>query len=170
MSLKERDLLGDVQTDPPRQQPGTTEIQRQAAPREDLREPRVGAGNHQIASERHVAAGADRDAANLGDGRLGQAVQRQRHVADVAHVRQAVRWRPVVRPLPQVSTSAELAAGTRDHHDPVVAALGDLAQGDLELGPELHRRRVLLRRPVQRDRDDTVVTGDLDGLHARRRY
>ena len=63
------------------------------------------------------------DAADLGDRRLGQAVQRQAHVADVAHgvaTGGAARSLGVGAPAAQVGARAERSAGAGEHDHPVV--------------------------------------------------
>ena len=72
----------------------------------------------EVAPERHVRAHPRGHTADLGDGGLGQAVQREDEIADVAH-----RGQPVGdRRLAQVGTRAEVATRAGEHQHPVVAA------------------------------------------------
>ena len=71
---EQRELLGPVHPDAPRQRPRAAEVDRQAAPGEDLREAGRVAGDDEVAQQGHVHAGAGGDAADLGDRRLRDAV------------------------------------------------------------------------------------------------
>ena len=65
--------------------PAAAKVQRQAALGKDLGEACGVGGNHQVANEGHVAASANGNAANLGNGGLRNAGKRHAHLGDVAH-------------------------------------------------------------------------------------
>ena len=70
-------------------------------------------------------------AAHLGDGRLGQPVQGERHVADVAHRRRAGARRSRAAASTrrrQVGARAERATGTGEDDDPVVGSCAPISR------------------------------------------
>jgi hypothetical protein len=157
-----------VQADQARQEPRAAEVEGEPPSSEDLGEAGLVGGDDEVAAEGHVGAGPRRDAADLGDRGLGQAVQGQGDVADAAHRRQRVPGSlPAVDPAAgEVGAGAEGAAGAGDDHDAVVTDR-DLTERSQELPPHQVVHRVLLLRAVQGDRDDAPVgPRDLDRLHA----
>ncbi len=91
---------------------------------------------------------------------MRQTVQRQCDIADMTHLRQLMPAGAIGRRHRQVGTGAELATGTREHHHAVVGAFDAISRNvSQQLVPHLVRGRVLLRRPVEHDRDDTRRDG-----------
>ena len=87
---QQRQLLGPVETDQAGKEPRPAEVDRQSPAGEDLGKPGVVGGHDQVASESHVAPGAGGHTVDLGDGRLGKAVEGQCHVSNLAHQRERV--------------------------------------------------------------------------------
>ncbi len=120
-----------------------------------------------------LAARARRDAADLGDHRLWQAVQREAHVADVAH------GVPLVRALPpavgpaaaQVGARAERPTGAREHDDAVVACPAmsrNVASSSSHIASLM---AFFFSGRFEGDGDDATFDPlDLDRLHAAGRY
>ena len=54
----------------------------------------------------------------------------------------------------EVGAGTELATGTGQDDDAILAVGGDVTEGFQQLGPHLGVGRVLLGRPVERDGDD----------------
>jgi hypothetical protein len=166
-----------VHPDEAGQEPRSAEVEAQATLGEDLGEAGVLGRHDQVTRQRHVEPGADGDTADLGDGRLRNAVQRQTHVGDVAHRRQLVTGGVAVGGLPEVGPRTEVAAGTGQHDRAVVGIAGDGPELDEQFVPHRRIGGILLLRPPQRDRDHPVGAVDGDrfeftgvGGHVGRRY
>ena len=164
---QEHELLGAVHADEPRQQPRAAEIDDEATLREDLAEARSVGRDDQVAAERKVATGAGRDAVHRRDRRLGQLVQPQRGPTHDSHPgqRRGGTATRVVRTVAEVRARAESVARAGDHEHAVFAILGHFVEERGEPEPHLARHRVLLGRPVQRARHDTVGALDEQGVH-----
>ena len=78
-----RELLGPLQPDDPGQKPRATEVDGEAPLHEDLGESRPVGGNHEIAAECQVEAGAHCHPVDGGDRRLGQSMQCERRGPDL---------------------------------------------------------------------------------------
>ena len=114
-------LLGLGHAHQPGQQPRGPVVEREAPLGEDHREAGPVRGHHQIAAQRQAQAGPDGEAVDLGDGRFGEPVQGQGHVAHAAHAQEpglgALGGR--AGGVAQVGARAERPAGAGEDHYPV---------------------------------------------------
>ena len=149
------------------QDPRATEVDGEATPREDLGEPSLVRRDDQVAAQRQVAACPDGDAVDLRDRGLGHAVERQRRVADVAHHRELMTALRLLGATGEIRAGAEVATGPGDHDDAIVVAFSDVEERLEQLAPHRRVRGVLLRRPVECDRDDVITARNFESLHAR---
>ena len=130
---------------------------------EDLGEAGHAARDDQIAPEGKVAAGADGDALDLGDGRLREAMESQRRVADDSHVAHLVHV--VHLRVRQIGAGAERASGTGDDHDPVLRPPAGLGEHLGQLAPHRDRRRVAPFGAVQGDGEHSGRALDDQSVH-----
>ncbi len=167
---EERELLGLVEPDPARQQPGRAPVEREPALGEDLREARAIARHHEIARQREAEAHPDADAVDLGERRLGHALEPQDDVADDAHLLDDRLERAAGETLSrrvagEIGARGEVAARAGEHQRAIVRIGSDLRERAIQLDPHLCVDRVLLLGPVERDRDQAVAPLDADRRH-----
>ena len=122
---EERELLGAVQADQPRQQPRAAEVERESALGEDLGEPGPLGRDDQIAAEREVAARAGRDAVDRRDVGCGSSCSRSaaRPTKRIDASDAPRTAGPAVAPAAdEIGARTERVARAGDHEHPVVAA------------------------------------------------
>jgi hypothetical protein len=143
---------------------------REPTPGEDHGEFGPIAADHQVAAERQGEPGAHGMPVDLGDGRLGQPVERQGHVTEAAHAGQRRTGGVLGRAVgvAQIGARAEGPTGTGEDHHPVLGVGLDL----LEDGGQLQQHdcvgRVLALGTVHGDGDHAALTFDDESFHGAR--
>ena len=157
--------------DQARQDPGAARIRHQPDLGEGLHEARRARGQHDIAGQRDIAAGARGNAVDGGDDRKGQRAQlaHQRIVIGLERAAQHRRLASLGEPVIEVLAGAETAAGAGKKERPAIAVA--LGGGERLVQRHVHglSEGVEPGRPVQRD-DAIARTGfDKDGclIHGR---